>query len=104
MVERLAQVTLVTGNNSARFQDNADTVGRLLCGKGVDRSTINLLSGVLASVADAEETEVGREFRANTGLLGRANNMGVQIILTAVDPNRGVPLDVIKLLTSKASP
>ena len=53
---------------------------------------------------EEEDTETNRELRVNTGLLGRAEEGGTQIILTALANATEVPLALIARWAGQAAP
>ena len=86
LVEKFARIALEAKGKAARFQGSHDKVLRLVRNRGVvDKETINILAGVMTKAVEAEDTEANRELRVNAGLLGRAENLGTQIILTDED-------------------
>lgn len=104
LVEKFARIVLETKGKAARFQESHDKVLRLVRNRGVvDKETISILAGVIASAVEAEDTEANRELRVNTGLLGRAENLGTQIIFTAEDNAKEVPLSLITRWAGKTS-
>ena len=103
LVEKFARIALEAEGKAARFQDSNDKVQRLVRNRGgADKETIGILAGVIAKELEEEDTAANRELRVNTGLLGRAENLGTQIILTAADNTKEATLALIARWAGKA--
>ena len=105
-VAKLAQLALAVKDKVSRFVGTEAPVQRLLSNMAgtCDKETVGFLLGVLAKAVEEEDTEDNRMVRVSLGLLGRANNQGPLIILTAENSRPEVHMGAFQQWFRTASP
>ena len=105
-VAKLAQLALAVKDKVSRFVGTEAPVQRLLSNMAgtCDKETVGFLLGVVAKAVEEEDTEDNRMVRVSLGLLGRANNQGPLIILTAENSRPEVHMGAVQQWFRTASP